>query len=279
MILRQPCISTDYQKTDLRLPSDPTTLVIFSDLNCSFAHLAVYRLHQTRSRLGLENQLWFEHRAFPLELFNRNVNERPGVDSEVAVVGALEPNAGWRLWQGPDWTYPVTTLPALEAVQAATVQGWHAGEQLDLALRCGFWAEGRCISQRHVILDLAESTGAVDVDRLAVALDTGSARSRVMAQFRAARGGRVTCSPHIFLHDGTNLANPGVRARWQNGGFGVGFPVIEADNPDVYVDLLHRAGELATIHEATRTSGCSDDPENNMCEQGEVHDEYDNPRR
>lgn len=252
MILDQLPTSVSPETADLRLPSDPTTLAVFSDLNCSFAHLAMHRLHQTRSRLGLQGQLWFEHRAFPLELFNCDVNERPGVDSEIAVVGALEPGAGWQLWQGPDWKYPVTTLPALEAVQAAMAQGWHAGEQLDLALRRAFWAESRCISQRHVILDIAETTGAVDVDRLTVALDTGSARSAVMDQFRVARGGRVTCSPHIFLHDGTNLANPGVRARWQNGGFGVGFPVIEADNPGVYVDLLHRAAELANIHGATK---------------------------
>ncbi len=138
-------ILSNCKATDPRLHRDPTTLIIFSDLNCSFAHLAMYRLHQTRSRLGLDSELRFEHRAFPLELFNRSVNERPGIDSEVAVVGALEPRAGWRLWQGPDWNYPVTMLPALEAVQAATAQGWHAGEQLDLALRRGSWTEGRCI--------------------------------------------------------------------------------------------------------------------------------------
>lgn len=243
-------LTTDH-KALLRLPTDPTTVVIFSDLNCSFAHLAMYRLHRTRSRLGLDGLLWFEHRAFPLELFNCTVNERPGVDSEVAVIGALEPAAGWQLWQGPDWTYPATTLPALEAVQAATTQGWQAAEQLDLALRRAFWAESRCICQRHVILDLAAATGVVDIDRLAVALDSGSARSAVMTQFDTARNGRVTCSPHIFLYDGTNFANPGVRARWQNGRFGVGFPVIEADDPGVYEDLLHHAAELATNYTDT----------------------------
>lgn len=239
------CSSANSETTDPRLPHDPTTVVIFSDLNCSFAHLAVYRLHQTRSRLGLDGQLWFDHRAFPLELFNHTVNERPGVDSEVAAVGALEPRAGWRLWQGPDWAYPVTTLPPLEAVQAATAQSWQAGEELDHALRHAFWAEGRCISQRHVILDIAATTQAVDLDRLTAALDTGWARSAVMAQFYTARNGNVTCSPHVFLHDGTNLANPGIRVHWENGGFGVGFPVIDADDPTIYDDLLTRAVEHA----------------------------------
>ncbi|MEU7481819.1 DsbA family protein [Lentzea sp. NPDC042327] len=232
--------------TDPRLPSSHDTITVFTDLNCSFAHLAVYRLHEARRRLGLEGRIWFDHRAFPLELFNRTVNERPGVDSEVSVIGALEPDAGWRLWQGPDWTYPVTMLPPLEAVQAAKAQGWHASEQLDLALRRAFWAEGRCISLRHEILDIAGSTGVVDVGELARALDDGRARADVMSQYEAAKDGRVNCSPHVFLHDGTNLANPGIRTRWVNGGFGTGFPVIDADDPSVYTDLLDRAAGLST---------------------------------
>jgi predicted DsbA family dithiol-disulfide isomerase len=230
---------------DPRLPRSADTIVVYSDLNCSFAHLAVHRLHETRERLGLSRKLHFDHRAFPLELFNLSVNERPGVDSEITVVGAREPGAGWRLWQGPDWQYPVTMLPALEAVQAAKVQGWSASEQLDRALRKAFWADGRCISMRHVILDVAARTGALDTAALAARTDDGSARSAVFAQFEAARGNRVICSPHVFLADGTNLANPGVAAHWVNGGFGIGFPVIDADDPGIYEDLLKKAAALA----------------------------------
>ncbi|GAA2966217.1 DsbA family oxidoreductase [Actinokineospora diospyrosa] len=231
-------------RKDPRLPESPNAVVVFTDLNCSFAHLGVYRLHETRRRLGLEGRLWFDHRAFPLELFNHSVNERPGVDSEIAVVGALAPDAGWRLWQGPDWTYPVTTLPALEAVQAAKAQGLAASEALDRALRWAFWAEGRTISMRHVILDVAKETGAVDVSALAEALDDGRARRTVMDQFAIAGEGRVNCSPHVFLYDGTNEANPGVSARWLNGDFGTGFPVIDSDDPSVYDRLLNHAADL-----------------------------------
>lgn len=229
---------------DPRLPSSKDTIAVFTDLNCSFAHVAVHRLHETRRRLGLEGRLWFDLRAFPLELFNREVNARPGVDSEIAVLGAIEPAAGWRLWQGPDWTYPVTTLPALEAVQAAKAQGWHASEQLDRALRRAFWAQGQCIAMRHVILDIAQETGVVHVGTLATALDQGRYRAQVMNQYQASRDGRVTCSPHIFLHDGTNSANPGISARWLGGDFGVGYPVVDEDRPTVYADLLTRAAEI-----------------------------------
>ncbi|NUT99074.1 MAG: hypothetical protein HOY78_44435 [Saccharothrix sp.] len=230
---------------DPRLPDTPDTLVVYSDLNCSFAHLAVHRLHETRARLGLQDTVHFDHRVFPLELFNTSVNERPGVDSEIAVVGALDPDAGWRLWQGPDWRYPVTMLPALEAVQAAKAQGWTASEQLDRALRRAFWAESRCISLRHEILDIAAGTGVVDVADLAARLDSGTARAAIFAQYEAARDDRVICSPHVFLADRSNYANPGVTARWVNGGFGEGFPVIDTDDPSIYEVILKRAADLA----------------------------------
>ncbi|RJQ81534.1 hypothetical protein D5S17_04870 [Pseudonocardiaceae bacterium YIM PH 21723] len=226
---------------DPRLPADPGTLVIYSDINCSFAHLAVYRLHETRARLGVS--VAFDHRAFPLELFNDNVNERPGVDSEVSVVGALEPEAGWRLWQGPDWQYPVTMLPPLEAVQAAKTQGWAASEALDRGLRRGHWAQGRCISMRHEILAIAAEAG-LDVPALTAEFDSGRHRPAVIEQWRSAREGRVNCSPHVFLADGSNWANPGIGARWVNGGFGVGFPVIDSDDPSIYETILKQAAAL-----------------------------------
>lgn len=135
-------------------------------------------------------------------------------------------------------------LPALKAVQAAKAQGWHASEQLDRALRRAFWAQGRCIAMRHVILDIAREIGVVHTDTLAAALDRGHHRAAVMQQYYAARDGRVTCSPHIFLNDGTNSANPGISVRWLGGEFGVGYPVVDDDQPTIYADLLTRAGQI-----------------------------------
>ncbi|GAA1690053.1 hypothetical protein GCM10009765_44250 [Fodinicola feengrottensis] len=196
----------------------------------------------------MTGRIWFDHRAFPLELFNQAVNSRPGVDSEVAVVGALAPEAGWRLWREPDWTYPVTMLPALEAVQAAKAQGWQASALLDRSLRRAFWAEHRCISLQSVILEVAAETGGIDVSHLEAALVSGVFRSEVIEQFRTAQNREaVKCSPHVFLADGTSEPNPGVRARWVNGEFGIGFPVIEADDPTVITKLVRRTAELAGL--------------------------------
>ncbi|GAA1689631.1 hypothetical protein GCM10009765_43720 [Fodinicola feengrottensis] len=138
----------------------------------------------------------------------------------------------------------MTTLPALEAVQACKAQGWTASEQLDRALRIAFWSDHRCISLRHVILDIAAETDGVDEIKLQQALDHGTFRSSVIDQFDQAGGGRVNCSPHVFLADGTNVPNPGVRVSWLNGGFGSGFPAINDDDPAAITRLLKRAAEL-----------------------------------
>jgi predicted DsbA family dithiol-disulfide isomerase len=243
-------ISGSPEPGDNRLPATPDTIVVYSDLHCSFAHLAVHRLHEARRRLGLEDVLRFDHRAFALELFNHRVNSLRGVNSEVSVVGALQPDAGWQLWQAPDWFFPVTTLPAMEAVQAAKTQGWRASEQLDVGLRRAFWAESRCISMRHVILDVASRCDGLDLHQLTTVLDSGQARASLFEQFSQSSGGRVNCSPHVFLFDGTNSANPGVSVRWVNGAFGVGFPVIDSDDPSVYDTLLEHAAKLAANRSA-----------------------------
>lgn len=228
----------DSANADLTPPAG--VIIIFSDIWCSFAHIAVHRLHATRRRLGLEDRVEFDHRAFPLELLNDAPSPRPGTDSEVGRMAGHEPDAGWQLWQAKDWLYPSTTLPALEAVQAAKEQGTRAAEHLDLALRRAFWAESRCISNTTVILDAASSAKGVDVDKLAAALADGRARGAVTEQAAIARTDRVNCSPHLFLPDDTDHPNPGFEIAW-HGAYGIGWPIVHRDDPSVYEDILQRA--------------------------------------
>src|SRR5437588_6355376 len=128
----------------------PGTIAVFADIACPWAHLAVHRLHTTRHRLGLEVRVQFDLRAYPLEVSNARPTPKRILDAEIPVVGALDPWAGWQVWQRDDFTYPVSSLLALEAVQAAKEQGLPVSEGLDLALRRALFAESRCISLRHV---------------------------------------------------------------------------------------------------------------------------------
>lgn len=220
----------------------PRTIAIWSDLGCPWAHAAVWRLHDVRRRLGLTDAVRFEHHAFPLELFNSEPTPRRELDAEWPVVAALAPRAGWRAWSAPADAWPVTMLPPMEAVQAAGLQSPHAAEELDRGLRRAFWGESRCISLRHVILEVANECELVDVAALADALDAGRARSRIFDDWEVAKGDEVAGSPHLFLPDGTSAQNPGVEMHWEgDDGQGGGFPVIDRDDPGAYEDLLRRA--------------------------------------
>jgi len=218
----------------------PKTIVVYADITCPWAHLAVHRLHSARRAIGRDGDVRFDVRSFPLELFNERPTPKKVLDAEISVAGALDPDAGWQMWQRPESEYPVTSLPALEAVQAAKEQSLLASEQLDRRLRVGFFGESRVISLRHEILELAAECDAVDVDALADALDSGRARSAVIEQKEFAEGDAVKGSPHVFLPDGTDAHNPGTDIEW-HGEHGEGFPIVTGDRPEIYRDLVMKA--------------------------------------
>lgn len=224
-------------------PAAPGTVVVWSDLACPWAHVAVARLHRVRHELGMGGRVSFDHRVFALEVVNSRPTPKAILDAEVPVAGTLEPGAGWQVWQGRDSAYPVTTLLAMEAVQAAKEQSLDASEALDRALRAAMFAQSRCISIRSVVLDVAHETQVVDVGALAEAIDQGRARRSIMDDVEEATGDSVQGSPHLFLPDGTDVHNPGIEMRWE-GEKGTGFPVVDSDRPEVYYELLRVAAGL-----------------------------------
>lgn len=215
----------------------PGTVEVWSDIACPWATLAVHRLHAARRSLGLEGRVTFRHRAFSLELANERPTPWSGLHAEIPVIGGLEPSLGFRMWRRPPWEWPVTSLPALEAVQAAADQSLAAAEEVDVALRRALFSDSRCISLRNVVLDVAGGCPSVDADRLAADLDGGRFRRAVVDQHRSAAAAGVQGSPHLFLPDGSDAFNPGIEMH-QEGSHGGGFPVVDADDPSVYERLL-----------------------------------------
>jgi predicted DsbA family dithiol-disulfide isomerase len=224
-----------------RVEVAPGTLVVYGDIGCPWAHVAVWRLHDARRRLGLQGRVSFDHRVFPLELFNSQPTQRNDLGPELPVCRDLAPAAGWQAWSGPEWTFPVTMLPAMEAVQAAKEQGLAASEELDRGLRRAFWGDSRCISLRHVILEVASETDGLDLPALAAALDDGRARRHVFEQWEVAKTDVVRGSPHVFAPDGTNAQNPGLELSWTEEPAGVWNPRVVRDEGGAYDDLLRRA--------------------------------------
>jgi predicted DsbA family dithiol-disulfide isomerase len=218
----------------------PGAVTVWSDIGCPWATLALHTLHATASARG--QRITVIHRAFPLELFNRMPTPKFIVDAEVTVIGGRHPELGWRPWRAAESTYPVTTLPALEAVQAAkdpAVGGPRASDELDAALRAAFYRDHLCISIPSVVLDIAAGCEHVDCDALANAIARGAGRAEVYQDWRIAQGPAVQGSPHLFAAGGFARHNPGVVYHWSDHP-PTGFPVYES-----YCD--HWAGELLDL--------------------------------
>ncbi len=212
-------------------------MVLFSDIGCPWAHLAVYRWRRARDHRA--HDVVLHHRSFPLELFNERATPKRILDAEIPVAGGLEPGAGWQLWQRAPHDWAVTMLPALESVHAARRQGAEIAEELDQALRRAFFGDSRNLSLRHVILDIASGIDRLDLAALTTALDEGSARKSILADLAQAETSSVKGSPHFFLPDGSDYHNPGIQLHWE-GDHGKGFPVVDKDDPSVYDEMFDR---------------------------------------
>ncbi len=212
------------------------TIAVWSDLGCPWSHAVVWRLWDARRRLGLTDRVQFDHHAFPLELFNSEPTPRRRIDAEWPVAERLAPRAAWQSWSAPPETYPVTLLAPMEAVLAAKEQSLAAAEELDRGLRRAFFAESRCISLRHVILEVGNECDSLDVAELADALDAGRARAALMADWATARGDEVRGSVHLFCADGTNAQNPGIEIAWDGD-----VATIRRDDPTAIDVLVARA--------------------------------------
>lgn len=217
---------------------EPGVLTVYADVVCPWASLALHGLRRARHRRDLR-KVRIDLRAYPLELVNGVPNPKRVVDTEVPVVGGLSESLGWRSWNRPPYEWPVSSLLALEAVQAAKrpeVGGLAASDELDAALRRALFVDSRCISLLPVICEIAESCPAVNTAALTRSLYLGSGRAEVITQWRNTAD-RVQGSPHVFLPDGTEWHNPGVEVHW-TAEPGIGFPTILSYDPTVYDEIL-----------------------------------------
>jgi predicted DsbA family dithiol-disulfide isomerase len=221
--------------------TEPGTVTVWSDIGCPWATLALHTLHAEADRRGVE--LLVDHRAFPLELFNRTPTPKYILDAEIVAIAGHRPEVGWRQWSAPESTYPVTTLPALEAVQAAkspAIGGLAGSDQLDTALRRAFYVDSRCISVPSVVLAVAGDCSLVDADALAGALADGAGRREVYQQWATAKGPGIQGSPHLFTGDGYDEHNPGADYHWTAPPPRGGLPRLEAYDAGWAEKLLDR---------------------------------------
>jgi predicted DsbA family dithiol-disulfide isomerase len=175
--------------------------------------MAVYRLRSLWSRY--DGRVRIAWKSLALEIQNSKPTPKNIVDVEISLMREQEPDLPIGPWKSADWHYPVTILPAFEALRCAALQGDQQAWEFSWRVRKAFFDEGRCISMRHVLLDLAGESG-LDVNRFRCEWDSGTARSTVLAESQ--RGWdelQVPGSPTFVLPRGRRIHNPGaVRVTW-----------------------------------------------------------------
>lgn len=144
-------------------------------------------------------------RAFPLEIYGGGPPDRVELELEIWLAALQEPEAVFKPF-GNEWL--TTTLPAFEAAWCAFQQGEDIGREFDLRIRKAFFAEGRNIGRREVMLELASEAG-LDLDHFTRHFNSGEARAAVLEEGRLGKElYNVRGTPTIMLSDGTKLRHP-----------------------------------------------------------------------
>ena len=178
--------------------------------------------------------------SLPIEVVNRRGTPKDILDQETALLQSIEPRLEIRAWARRDWEWPVTILPAFEAVKCAEAQGDAQASEYQWRVRQALFRDSACISLRHVLLDLAEEVG------LDIAHDFDSGRFRKQVMTEGHEGWhelKVRGSPTLVLPDGSIEAYPGLpEVTWSEDHARIEHVEPPHDDPmDVLKGLLERA--------------------------------------
>jgi predicted DsbA family dithiol-disulfide isomerase len=175
----------------------------WAEYYCPWCYIAAVRLHKIMPEY--QGRVKVRQRAFPLEVFGGGPPNRKELELEIWLAALQEPEAVFKPFKA-DW--PSTTLPAFEAAWCAFQQGEAIGHDFDLRIRKAFFAEGRNIGKREVMLELAREEG-VDMDHFTRLFNSDEARHAVLEEGRVGQEiYKVRSTPTVMLPNGKKLRHP-----------------------------------------------------------------------
>lgn len=181
---------------------------VFGDIYCPFTHVSLRALTSRRRDEGLDFRL--RVRSWPLELVNGEPLGAELVAREVEALRAQVDSSAFAAFDRDRW--PTTTLPALALAAAACEQDVGTGERMSLALRHALFEEGRDLTDREVLEELAAAHGVDPPTDRHLAL--------VGAEWEAGRARGVEGSPHYFIGSWSRFS-PTLDVREEDGRFDV----------------------------------------------------------
>ncbi len=153
-----------------------------------------------------QGRVTLRERPFPLEIYGGEAAPRDILEQEWWLAAIQEPEAQFAPFQGDDW--PATTLPAFQAVWCISRLVPDLIHDFDLRVRRAFFAEGRNIGKREILLDLA-SEAKLDITAFIRLFDSEESRASVLEEGKlGTEHFGVRGTPTVMLGDGTRLRHP-----------------------------------------------------------------------
>ena len=175
----------------------------WAEYYCPWCYVAAVRLHKIAPEY--EGRVRLVEKAFPLEVYGGGPPDRKELELEIWLAALQESKAVFKPFSD-DW--PITTLPAFDAAWCAFQQCESIGRDFDLRIRRAFFAEGRNIGKRDVMLDLAREAG-LDMDDFTRLFNSDEPRAAILAEGKLGKEKfGVTGTPTIMLSDGAKLRHP-----------------------------------------------------------------------
>lgn len=185
-----------------------TPIAMYADIACPYAYVSAHRVRKLRD--AYRESIIITHKSLALEYVNREPTPKALLELELPFMLQEEPDLPYQPWQGPESAWPVTMWPAFEAVKCAERQSLLLADELDWAIRVAFFAESRCISLRHVLLEIAQRVG-LEMTRFADDFDRGVTKYQVLQE--AQEGWerlKVGGSPTFVLPSGKQISDMGL---------------------------------------------------------------------
>lgn len=168
----------------------PTTIEVYADIWCTFAHVGLRMADELRRTTGRAD-VRLRVRSWPLEWVNGTPMDPQKVADHVV---ELQEHVAPTMFRHLDVAhFPTSTIDALALVARAYRAGDAQGEQASFAVRNALFEEGRDISDPAVLADL----GA----RLGIGAPDQTDRDAVRADYEAGIAKGVIGSPHFFCGD------------------------------------------------------------------------------
>lgn len=184
----------------------------WAEYYCPWCYVAAVRLQKVMPEY--QGRVRLRQLAFPLEIYGGGPPDRNELELEIWLAALQEPEAVFKPFKD-DW--PTTTLPAFEGAWCAFQQDELIGHAFDLHIRRAFFAEGRNIGKRTVILELAQEAG-LDMDYFIRLFNSGEARTAVLEEGRLGKEVyKVHGTPTVMLADGKKLRHRIAYPNIQNG--------------------------------------------------------------